>query len=95
MKNPFEKNDHKVLIAGIVIGSVVIGAAAYLFLTETGASVRGELAGHFNRMRSALIGDDIEPLTDAPHTGSKSKASKKKAKGPANDENSGGEVGNG
>ena len=91
MKNPFEKNDHKVLIVGIVIGSVIVGAAAYLFLTETGASVRGELAGHFNRMRGAFLGDDIEPLTDAPHTGSKSKTSKKKADEPVKDENSGAE----
>lgn len=66
MKNPFEKNDHKVLIAGIVIGSVAAGAAAYLFLTETGASVRQQLAGHFNRMRNAFIGDGPEPATETP-----------------------------
>ena len=64
MKNPFEKNDHKVLIAGIIIGSVAAGAAAYLFLTETGTSVRGQLAGHFNRMRDAFLGNEPEPVAE-------------------------------
>jgi gas vesicle protein len=58
MKNPFEKNDHKVLIAGVIIGSVVVGAAAYLFLTETGANVRRELTGHLNRVRDVVMGTD-------------------------------------
>ncbi len=65
MKNPFEKNDHKVLIAGIVIGTVAAGAAAYLFLTETGSQVRQQLTGHFGRMRDAFLGKQPEePQTD-------------------------------
>lgn len=56
MKNPFEKNDHKVLIAGILIGSIAAGAAAYLFLTEPGSQVRAQLAGHLGRIRDAFIG---------------------------------------
>lgn len=65
MKNPFEKNDHKVLIAGIIIGSAVAGAAAYLFLTKTGASVRQQLAGHFDRMKDAFMGGEPEPEEEA------------------------------
>jgi gas vesicle protein len=65
MKNPFEKNDHKVLITGIIIGSVAAGTAAYLFLTETGTLVRQQLAGHFKRMRDTFIGS--EPKPDADH----------------------------
>jgi gas vesicle protein len=64
VKNPFEKNDHKALVAGIIIGSVAAGAAAYLFLTVTGTSVRKELAGHFSRMRDAFIGGEPEPSED-------------------------------
>ena len=63
MKNPFEKNDHKVLIAGIVIGSLAAGAAAYLFLTETGSQVRRQLTGHLGRLRDTLIGGQPEDET--------------------------------
>jgi len=84
MKNPFEKNDHKVLIAGIVIGSVLVGAAAYLFLTETGAQVRQQLTGHVDRMRDAFLGakpeeepapSEPEPL---PHKGKAPKTGREK-----------------
>jgi hypothetical protein len=80
MKNPFEKNDHKVLIAGVAIGSAVAGAIAYLFLTETGATVRKELTGHINRIRDAVMGvkpaapeeehpaDYMHPKPKAPKT---------------------------
>ncbi len=64
MKNPFEKDDHKVFIAGIIIGSVAVGAAAYLFLTETGGTVRRELAGHFSRIRASFIGGGQETADD-------------------------------
>ena len=68
MKNPFEKNDHKVLIAGIVIGTAVAGAVAYLFLTETGAQVRQQLTGHIDRMRDAFLGaqPEEEPAPSEP-----------------------------
>jgi hypothetical protein len=58
MKNPFEKNDHKVLIGGIVIGSLVVGAAAYLLLTETGKQVREQLSGHLSRMLDTFMGNE-------------------------------------
>lgn len=59
MKNPFEKNDHKILIAGILFGSAVAGAVAYLFLTRTGSQLRKQLTGHLGRMRDSFLG--IEP----------------------------------
>ncbi|MBB6131109.1 YtxH domain-containing protein [Mucilaginibacter lappiensis] len=40
MKNPFKKNDHTVLIAGIAIASVAAGALAYLYLSESGNKTR-------------------------------------------------------
>ena len=64
MKNPFEKNDHKVLIGGIILGTALAGTAAYLFLTETGASVRQELVGHFSRLRDTFVGGEAEPVSD-------------------------------
>jgi hypothetical protein len=36
MKNPFEKERHTGLIAGLVIGGVVVAGLAYLFFTEDG-----------------------------------------------------------
>ena len=57
MKNPFQKNDHKLLITGIVIGAAAAGAAAYLFLTEKGTTLRGELREKFSK----LFGGDAEP----------------------------------
>lgn len=66
MKNPFEKNDHKILIAGAVVGSIAAGAAAYLFLTETGSQVRQQLAGHFGRMRDAFMGGRAEEPQSEP-----------------------------
>jgi len=84
MKNPFEKNDHKVLIAGIVIGSVLVGAAAYLFLTETGAQVRQQLTGHVDRMRDAFLGtqpeEEAAPAEPEPllHKGKAPKTNKEK-----------------
>jgi hypothetical protein len=66
MKNPLEKNDHKVLIAGIIIGSVIAGAAAYLFLTETGTTVCRELTGHLNRVRDAIMGGEPEQAEATP-----------------------------
>ena len=50
MKNPFEKNDHKVLIAGIVIGAAAAGAAAYLLLTDHGAELRSELGAQLEKL---------------------------------------------
>jgi len=65
MKNPFEKNDHKVLIAGIAIGTVAAGAAAYLFLTETGSGIRKQLGGHLTRLKTAFMGG--EQPAEEPH----------------------------
>ncbi|TSJ36344.1 hypothetical protein FO440_22835 [Mucilaginibacter corticis] len=49
MKNPLEKNDHKILIAGVIIGAVAAGAAAYLLLTEDGAELRKQLSAQLEK----------------------------------------------
>ena len=43
MKNPFKKNDHTVLIAGIAIASAAAGALTYLYLSESGNKTRKSL----------------------------------------------------
>ena len=55
MKNPFEKNDHRTLIAGVAIGAIAAGAVTYLFLSDTGAQLREQLIGQFGRWRDWFI----------------------------------------
>jgi hypothetical protein len=64
MKNPFERNDHRILIGGAIAGSVIAGAAIYLFLTETGTSVRRRVADRFDRMKESIFGRDVEPIVE-------------------------------
>lgn len=65
MKNPFEKNDHRILIGGVIAGSIIAGAAAYLFLTETGSSVRRQLTDQIDRMKQSIFGSTAEPIVEA------------------------------
>lgn len=56
MKNPFEKEKHTGLIAGIIIGSAAAGAAAYLIFSGKGATIRQEICSSFERIRNTLMG---------------------------------------
>ncbi|GAB2978707.1 hypothetical protein GCM10027049_12820 [Mucilaginibacter puniceus] len=42
MKNPFAKEDNRGAIAAVLLGGVALGAVAYLYLTDSGASQRGK-----------------------------------------------------
>lgn len=64
MKNPFERNDHKILIGGAIAGSIIAGAAAYLFLTETGTSVRRQVADRLDRLKQSIFGNEVEPIVE-------------------------------
>lgn len=64
MKNPFERNDHRILIGGVIAGSVIAGAAAYLFLTETGTSVRRQVADRLDRLKQSIFGNEVEPVVE-------------------------------
>ena len=64
MKNPFEKNDHRILIGGVIAGSVIAGAAAYLFLTETGTSVRRQVADRLKRLKQSIFDRAAEPIVE-------------------------------
>lgn len=56
MKNPFEKENHTGLIAGVIIGSAAAGAAAYLIFSGKGAAIRQEICSSFERIRNTLMG---------------------------------------
>ena len=65
MKNPFERNDHRILIGGAIAGSVIAGAAIYLFLTETGTSVRRQVSDRLSRMKESIFGNGSQPMVEA------------------------------
>jgi len=46
MKNPLQHNNNTLLITGIAVGTVAAGAAAYLFLSESGGQFRERLISH-------------------------------------------------
>lgn len=64
MKNPFERNDNRILIGGAIAGSIIAGAAAYLFLTETGTSVRRQVADRVDRLKQSIFGNGVEPIVE-------------------------------
>lgn len=64
MRNPFEKDDHSALIAGLVIGSVAAGAAAYLFLTENGGSIRRKIGDQLLALRKSFMAEPEEAPID-------------------------------
>lgn len=56
MKNPFEKKDNTALVAGIAIGAVAAGAAAYLILTEKGSGIRKRIADEVGNLVNKFLG---------------------------------------
>ncbi|GAB3917744.1 YtxH domain-containing protein [Mucilaginibacter boryungensis] len=61
MKNLFKQKNNNVLITSIVIGSVAAAAVTYLLLTESGATVRDQLAKQVDRLRDLITGAEKEP----------------------------------
>jgi hypothetical protein len=56
MKNPFVKERHNGLIAGLIIGSVAAGVVSYLMLTGKGAAIRQDLCDTFARLQNTVFG---------------------------------------
>jgi hypothetical protein len=56
MRNPFEKERHNGLIAGLIIGSVAAATVSYLMLTGKGAVIRRDLADTFARLQNTVFG---------------------------------------
>ncbi|MGF7078728.1 hypothetical protein [Mucilaginibacter sp. UYCu711] len=74
MKNPFEKENHTSLIAGVIIGTAAAGVAAYLMFSGKGAVIRDEICNSFDRIRNTLMGtaeaandDHALDYLDTPH----------------------------
>ena len=72
MKNPFEKESHTGLIAGLIIGGLVAAGLAYLFFTEDGEET---LAGLKHKLKD--IGKDIAAGVLSDKTGIDNKTVKK------------------
>jgi hypothetical protein len=62
MKNPFEKESHSALIAGMVIGSAAAATAAYLLLTENGGAVRRRIIERLLALRNSLMAVPAEEV---------------------------------
>lgn len=43
MKNPFVKNDNSFIIISVAAGALLLGSAAYFFLTESGKDTKKKL----------------------------------------------------
>jgi gas vesicle protein len=74
MKNLFKKKDNSGLIAAMVIGSIAAGITAYLYLTESGAELRGDL-----KKKLKEKGKDMAAGAVSKKTGFSKKAVKKVA----------------
>ena len=63
MKNPFEKESHTGLIAGLIIGGAVAAGLAYLFLTEDGEEVLEGLIHEIKDMAKNMAAGIISDKT--------------------------------
>lgn len=66
MKNPFVKKDKTLLITAIAVGAVAAGAATYLYLTDSGASFRGNLKKKAKKAAKDVAAGAISRKTGLP-----------------------------
>jgi hypothetical protein len=61
MKNPFEKENHTLLIASLAAGALVATGIAYLFLTDDGGEILSKVSGKIKEaakdVASGIISD--------------------------------------
>lgn len=66
MKNPLQRNNHTLLIAGIAAGTIAAGAAAaYLFLSESGSEFRERLTSQLGNWFSGKNEQSAQYATPA------------------------------
>lgn len=65
MRNPFKKDNHTALIGAIVIGTVAVGAIAFLFLTEIGSDTRKSLKKKVKSLAKNAAADVISKKTNS------------------------------
>ena len=63
MKNPFEKVDNKGAIIAVLLGGVALGAVAYLYLTDKGASKRSKFQKKLKEKGKELASSAIRKKT--------------------------------
>jgi len=63
MKNPFEKESHKGMIAGVVIGGALAAGLAYLFFTEEGEETLDGLKHKLKDIAKSLASGIISDKT--------------------------------
>lgn len=71
MKNPFEKEDHTGLIAGIAVGIAAGIGLAYLFLSDDGAQYRRQLTRKIKEGISDAAAGLIDQKTIIPKKAAK------------------------
>lgn len=64
MKNPLVKQDHTFLIASVAVGAIASGAFAWLYLTNSGADARKEIAAKFKELAKEIASDFISKKTN-------------------------------
>jgi hypothetical protein len=68
MKNPFIKEEHNGLIAGLIIGSVAAATVSYLMLTGKGAVIRKDLSDAFGRIQDTIFGSQQQEEQEEDHS---------------------------
>lgn len=66
MKNPFEKETNKGLIAGMVIGGVIAAGLAYLFFTEDGEELLESLKRRLKDKAKDIASGVVSEKTGIP-----------------------------
>ena len=64
MKNPFEKEDHTVLIVGIAVGVAAGIGLGWLYLTDKGAQYRRQISRKFKEEASDKAAELIDKKND-------------------------------
>ncbi|SDE63953.1 hypothetical protein SAMN05216464_10861 [Mucilaginibacter pineti] len=63
MKNPFEKDNHTTLIVAVSVLAVAAGAAAFLFLTDSGKDTRKSLKKQIKKIAKDAAVEAIHKKT--------------------------------
>ena len=71
MKNPFKKEDHTGLIAGIAIGAAAGISLGWLYLTDDGAQYRRQISRRIKEGISDKAADVISKKTIVPKKAAK------------------------
>jgi hypothetical protein len=71
MRNPFQKQNNTALIATISIGALAAGTIAYLFLTENGGNMRGNLGRSIKEHLKNTAADLVSNKTFIPKKAAK------------------------